>query len=1091
MKNLCFVLVCCCLGVIAKAQTAASYNFTRSSGAYTSITGGPGTMVTTTFAGDDQTLMSIPLGFTFFYCGTPYTTLSACSNGWLSLANASTTSFTNSAASIPSAGVLMPYWDDLNGTGSTAYYQTSGTAPNRVFTLQYGNPAGTMWSIYTSPATSATWQVKLYEATGDVQFVYGNSTYSGNTTTIGISNSTTDWQTLGSAAATSASSTVFTIAIAGSPAAGSILTWSSSSPVSPISGPTSVCVGSVITLSDATAGGTWSSSATGIATVGLATGIVTGVSAGTATITYTTGAGSTTMIVTVNGAAAAIWGPTGVCMGATITLTDATPGGAWSSSATGIATIGSTGVVTPVSAGTATITYSDLCGGYATTTVTINAVPPAISGGSSVCQGSTLALTDATAGGTWSSSDTSIATAGLSTGVVMGIAFGVVTITYMSGTCSVTSLVTVNSLPTVSASAAPAFICAGGTSTLTATASASGPVYSVSSIPYILSTITTSLGSVSGDDVNSGAVALPFTFNFYGSHYTSVRICTNGWVSFTSPGTGLTNYVIPSASAESEIGAGIAMGMCDMNTAGGGTITYGYTGTAPNRLFIIYYNGVADYGGGTISGQIILHEGTNAVDEMVTSRVYGSHLWTLGVQGAVATDGIAPSGRNATSASVSTPEGWTYEPSGTVAYVWSPATYLSSTTASSTISIGATSTTTYTVTVTSGGCPAIATTTVTVNTVPTISTTTTSNCGGIYDLSANGAGAGGSYIWTPSAGLSCSSCAATVAAVASGVTYTVTGTTPAGCSNTALASVNGNRISGFVSLATAPTDTLKVWLVQFNPIDSSLTAEDSAYTCMDGGTPYYEFDVVPAGNYLVKAKLLSSVAGTSGYVPTYGLSSAHWDTAATITHVSATDTQHINMIYGLVPSGSGFIGGLISSGAGRGTAGDVPAVGMLVYLEDTVNNVLTYTYTDVTGAYSFAGLGNGSYIVYPEDYKYYTTHSAIITLSASSDSTTGVNFKQHTTFGTITPFGATTHNSAVSSEGVKIFPNPAANELTIQTEKGIYSSFSITNSIGQEMMQQSLVSTQTKVNISSLATGVYYITLRGVNGTKVQKFVKL
>ena len=82
-------------------------------------------------------------------------------------------------------------------------------------------------------------------------------------------------------------------------------------------------------------------------------------------------------------------------------------------------------------------------------------------------------------------------------------------------------------------------------------------------------------------------------------------------------------------------------------------------------------------------------------------------------------------------------------------------------------------------------------------------------------------------------------------------------------------------------------------------------------------------------------------------------------------------------------------------------------------------------------------------------------------------------------------------NNGSDRNQVQIYPNPADEELTIVMAKGGYTSFTITNSIGQEMMQQSLVSTQTKVNISSLATGVYYITLRGVNGTKVQKFVKL
>jgi subtilisin-like proprotein convertase family protein len=53
-----------------------------------------------------------------------------------------------------------------------------------------------------------------------------------------------------------------------------------------ITGPAAACEGATATLSDATSGGTWVSGSTSVATVGSASGIVTGVSAGFAVITY-------------------------------------------------------------------------------------------------------------------------------------------------------------------------------------------------------------------------------------------------------------------------------------------------------------------------------------------------------------------------------------------------------------------------------------------------------------------------------------------------------------------------------------------------------------------------------------------------------------------------------------------------------------------------------------------------------------------------------------------------------------------------------------------------------------------------------------
>src|ERR1019366_485703 len=215
-----------------------------------------------------------------------------------------------------------------------------------------------------------------------------------------------------------------------------------------ITGTMSLCVGSSITLSDATTGGTWTSGSTGIATVGSATGVVTGVTAGTAVITYTAGGCSITATVTVMPISAGISGPSNVCVGYTITLTDATSGGIWTSTSPGVATIGSsTGIVTGISTGVTVISYSlGMCS--STKTVTVNPLPLSILGIPSVCVGQTNTLFDGTAGGTWSSSNTAIATVGSSTGTVIGISGGTVTISYTLGSgCFSTIMVTVNSGP--------------------------------------------------------------------------------------------------------------------------------------------------------------------------------------------------------------------------------------------------------------------------------------------------------------------------------------------------------------------------------------------------------------------------------------------------------------------------------------------------------------------------------------------------------------------------------------------------------------------------------------------------------------------
>ena len=158
----------------------------------------------------------------------------------------------------------------------------------------------------------------------------------------------------------------------------------------PIAGATSVCIGAAIALSDAIAGGVWSSSNTTIATVGLTSGSVFGVTAGTATISYTIGPSSSVLTVTVNPLPATISGTPAVCAGLTSALIDA-GGGTWSSSNTSVATVGTgTGILTGIMAGSATITYTlPTTGCFITDPVTVNPLPTAysVTGGGSYCMG--------------------------------------------------------------------------------------------------------------------------------------------------------------------------------------------------------------------------------------------------------------------------------------------------------------------------------------------------------------------------------------------------------------------------------------------------------------------------------------------------------------------------------------------------------------------------------------------------------------------------------------------------------------------------------------------------------------------------------
>ncbi len=400
----------------------------------------------------------------------------------------------------------------------------------------------------------------------------------------------------------------------------------------PISGAPTLCVGSSTALSDATTGGTWTSSNTSIAAVNAATGIVTGMVAGTATITYTAGGCTATQIVTVN-AISPITGILSICNGATTTLADATGGGTWSSSNTGVATmLPASGTVYSAGVGTSVITYTSAAGCTATANVTINMAPSAISGSGSVCQGATLTLSDAAGGGVWSSTSASISVDG--SGVVTAISAGTGIVTYSLGNCSTTASVVVNPISPISGAGG---VCVGSSINLSDAAGsgawsttgtgiatidpATGALYGVAegteTVSYVslagclataTITVSPSAGSVTGNAVICSGAITALTSTVGGGTWTSsapaIAIVdpSSGIVTGTGAGTATINYSLGAGCSVPTI---VTINPLPANISGSSTICTGTTAT------------LTDAGGGTWSssntGVAVIDAGTGVV----------------------------------------------------------------------------------------------------------------------------------------------------------------------------------------------------------------------------------------------------------------------------------------------------------------------------------------------------------------------------------------------------------------------------------------------------------------------------------------------
>ncbi|MES2701554.1 MAG: Ig-like domain-containing protein, partial [Bacteroidota bacterium] len=418
-------------GVWSSGNTAIGT--VTSTGMVTGISGGlaPISYTKTNSCGSVSAVVNVPVNTL-----PPVDTISGaatlCAGSTITLANGTAlgmwTSNNTAVAAVTSSGVVTGI---AGGTATISYTVHNGCGYSSAIKVVSVNPL---------PYASSIAGVSVI--------------YEGNTATMTNTVSGGTWSSSNTAAATIGSTGIITAVAPGT----TTITYTISNScgttsayavitileLAPITGPNVVAVGSTITLSDTSNCGLWSSSDPTIATIDLVTGVVTGITPGTVTITYSVGPVFVTYVVTVI-TSTPIMGPGSVCLGGTIALTNSTSGGVWSSSTPAVATISSTGIVSGEAAGVTTISYT---AGSITITkaVTVN-VGPAITGVSYPCVGSTITMSASASGGTWSSSSASTVTVGAATGLVTGVSAGAANITYtLPSGCYAVKPVTVNTL---------------------------------------------------------------------------------------------------------------------------------------------------------------------------------------------------------------------------------------------------------------------------------------------------------------------------------------------------------------------------------------------------------------------------------------------------------------------------------------------------------------------------------------------------------------------------------------------------------------------------------------------------------------------
>ena len=135
----------------------------------------------------------VSIGFNFEYYGNTYSQVTVASDGVIHFDGAAGVGGENLSLPTGSARLIAPLWDNLRPDGGgDVYYSTHGLAPTRVFIAEWRDVAhyATYSPYYT--AGDATFEVKLFESGGGIEFHYqdvqwGDASYdNGASATIGI-----------------------------------------------------------------------------------------------------------------------------------------------------------------------------------------------------------------------------------------------------------------------------------------------------------------------------------------------------------------------------------------------------------------------------------------------------------------------------------------------------------------------------------------------------------------------------------------------------------------------------------------------------------------------------------------------------------------------------------------------------------------------------------------------------------------------------------------------------------------------------------------------------------------------------------------
>jgi len=291
-----------------------------------------------------------------------------------------------------------------------------------------------------------------------------------------------------------------------------------------------------------------------------------------------------------------------------------------------------------------------------------------------------------------------------------------------------------------------------------------------------------------------------------------------------------------------------------------------------------------------------------------------------------------------------------------------------------------------------------------------------------------------------------------------------------------VASPQKYNLWGRVYVGNLTTDKCVAYLYrdyQNNHIKSIDTVE---LTSVNDTLGVYYFYQISEGNLRVKVVLPPSSQFASNFAPTYYNSSPLWQYSQDIPLFQNLSLQNVNMHALQIEVGTNYIEGTVNNQS-NGQNEDV-----LVFLQNSQNDIINYTFTDSNGHYSFSQVPQGQFYIFG-DLAGFNSTPANGNFASNNDSLHNVDFIIST--GLISAYYKS--NLASKEIGFDIYPNPISegkvNVNIHNNSNGIFN-YKIFNTLGSIVKEETLINTSI-IDVSSLKKGIYIININDNKGNNL------